>query len=46
MYSCPSEMFTDGFIPTCIILQGAFIVKGAKDYVYTHKILHPHDFEK
>jgi hypothetical protein len=26
--------------------NGAFIVKWAKDYVYTHKILHPHDFEK
>jgi hypothetical protein len=25
-------------------LLGAFIVKGAKDYVYTHKILHLHDF--
>jgi hypothetical protein len=25
---------------------GAFIVKGAKDCVYTNKILHPHDFEK
>jgi hypothetical protein len=26
--------------------MGAFTIKGAKDYVYTHKILHPHDFEK
>jgi hypothetical protein len=25
---------------------GAFIIKGAKECVYTHKILHPHDFEK
>jgi len=26
--------------------MGVFIIKGAKDYVYTHKIMHPHDFEK
>jgi hypothetical protein len=26
--------------------MGAFIIKGAKDCMYTHKILHPHDFEK
>jgi len=26
--------------------MGASAVKGAKDYGYTHKILHPHDFEK
>jgi hypothetical protein len=24
----------------------AFIIKWTKDYVYTHKILHPDDFEK
>jgi hypothetical protein len=26
--------------------KGAFIVKGTKDYMYMHKILHPRDFEK
>jgi hypothetical protein len=25
---------------------GVFTVKGAEDYMYTNKILHPHDFEK
>jgi len=29
-----------------MILMGAFIVKRAKDYIYTHEVLHPHDFEK
>jgi hypothetical protein len=24
-------------------MLGAFIIKGAKDYMYTHKIMHPHD---
>jgi hypothetical protein len=24
---------------------GAFIIKGTKDCMYTHKILHPHDFD-
>jgi hypothetical protein len=27
-------------------VKGAFIVKGTKDCVYMHKILHPLDFEK
>jgi hypothetical protein len=26
--------------------KGAFTIKGTKDYVYMHKILHPYDFEK
>jgi len=25
---------------------GVFTVKGAEDYMYMDKILHPHDFEK
>jgi hypothetical protein len=26
--------------------MGVFTIKGVKDYVYMHKFLHPHDFEK
>jgi len=29
-----------------MILMGVFTIKGAKDCVYTHKVLHPYDFEK
>jgi hypothetical protein len=26
--------------------MGVFTIKGTKDGVYMHKIMHPHDFEK
>ncbi len=29
-----------------VYMLSAFTIKGTKDYVYMHKILHPHDFEK
>lgn len=28
------------------MFESAFLIKWAQDYVYTHKILHPHNFEK
>jgi hypothetical protein len=26
--------------------MSVFTIKGANEYVYTHEIMHPHDFEK